>query len=130
MRSFAYFPIPDGFPATYPATARAWVNHCHFKSRECFQFKIDKGNPCNITRKMDQFTARLAARLKETHCPSPSRNGFARLWRATGFPLPEAAEAAPGDAALESIWVDRREESKWLVQLVRLVNSLKKGNTQ
>ena len=53
-------PVPPGFPLCLPQTQRASIHHYYYKSAQCFQRKIDRGNPCHIDRKMDEFTAHLA----------------------------------------------------------------------
>ena len=53
-------PVPPGFPLCVPQTQRASIHHYYYKSAQCFQRKIDRGNPCYIDRKMDAFTAHLA----------------------------------------------------------------------
>lgn len=55
-----HIPVPPGFPLCPPQTQRASIHHYYYKSAQCFQHKIDRGNPCHIHRKMDEFTAHLA----------------------------------------------------------------------
>ena len=55
-----HIPVPPGFPLCLPQTQRASIHHYYYKSAQCFQRKIDRGNPCHINRKMDEFVAHLA----------------------------------------------------------------------
>lgn len=54
-----HLPIPDGMPFTPARTERIAVNHYFYKSRQCFEEKIAKGNPCNIQRRMQEFEDHL-----------------------------------------------------------------------
>lgn len=60
-----HLPIPDELPFTPAVTDRIAVNHYFYKSRQCFEAKIAKGNPCNIIRRMQEFENHLKASAKE-----------------------------------------------------------------
>jgi hypothetical protein len=90
--SMDFFPIPDAFPACLPATRDACVNHYYFKSRECFRFKIAKGNPCNIARRMEEFDEHLALPAKTDDALAPFAGRVREALAADRLPLPQAPE--------------------------------------
>ena len=59
-----HFPISNGFPFTGPKTDRIAVNHYYYKSRECFTRKINRGNPTNITRSIEEFNNQLSKKTE------------------------------------------------------------------
>ncbi|MCR5564047.1 MAG: glycosyltransferase family 92 protein [Desulfovibrio sp.] len=48
-------PVPNGYPFAPPQTESCAINHYYYKSRQCFAEKIRRGNPCRITRRMEDF---------------------------------------------------------------------------
>ena len=48
-------PVPNGYPFAAPQTESCAINHYYYKSRRCFAEKIQRGNPCRITRRMEEF---------------------------------------------------------------------------
>ena len=99
-----HFPIPGGFPASPPAMKEACVNHYYFKSRECFQFKIARGNPCNIVRRMEHFDQHLALPTKSDTSLIPFADRVREALAVDRLSLPEtpdlvfAEDAVPGTA--------------------------------
>lgn len=89
-----HFPIPGGFPASPPAMKEACVNHYYFKSRECFQFKIAKGNPCNIVRRMEQFDQHLGMPARSDTALLAFAKPVRQALAADRLPLPEAPAGA------------------------------------
>jgi hypothetical protein len=87
-----FFPIPGGFHACLPAVRDACVNHYYFKSRECFRFKIAKGNPCNIVRHMEEFDRHLVLPVKNDLSLLPFAERVREALAADRIPLPEAPE--------------------------------------
>ena len=85
-----YFPIPPGFPACPPAVKEACVNHYFFKSRECFQAKIDRGNPCNIERRMEEFDRHLDLPAREDASLAAFAGPVREALAVGRLPLPEA----------------------------------------
>lgn len=94
-----HFPIPRGFPATLPATAKACVNHYYFKSRECFERKIAKGNPCNILRKMEEFDQHLTMPVKKDASLLPFGPRLRQALAENRLPLPTPAPSPEPEAA-------------------------------
>ena len=89
-----HFPIPPGFPACLPALREACVNHYFFKSRECFQAKIDRGNPCNIERRMEEFDRHLDLPAKEDAALAAFAVAVRQALAVDRLPLPEAPSFA------------------------------------
>lgn len=85
-----HFPIPPGFPACPPVVEEACVNHYFFKSRECFQAKIDRGNPCNIERRMEEFDRHLDQPAKEDASLAAFAAPVRQALALDRLPLPEA----------------------------------------
>ena len=88
------FPIPPGFPACLPAVGQARVNHYFFKSRECFQAKIDRGNPCNIERRMEEFDQHLDLPVKQDITLAAFAVPVRQALTVDRLPLPEAPSFA------------------------------------
>ena len=93
-----HFPIPSGFPFSVAATRRAAVNHYFYKSRECFRAKIERGNPCNIAHRMDEFERQLQLPDTRDNRLLPYADRVAATCAAKRLVSAEALKNAPGKA--------------------------------
>lgn len=92
-----HFPIPPGFPFTVPATSRAAINHYFYKSRQCFEMKVARGNPCNIERSMKEFDDHLGQPETRDESLLPWSGSVSRACAGGSMPLAPVPRKVPRD---------------------------------
>ncbi|WP_051258040.1 glycosyltransferase family 92 protein [Desulfovibrio cuneatus] len=102
-----HIPVPPGFPLCIPQTQRASIHHYYYKAAQCFQRKIDRGNPCHINRKMDDFTAHLAKSTRQDTTLAAMAPAVQRIITTGKLPNPgqealQGLPAAAGQLALQA----------------------------
>lgn len=98
-----HFPIPPGFPFTVPATDRAAVNHYYYKSRQCFEKKIARGNPCNIQRRMSDFDHHVSLPDARDESLLPWADSVDQACLAARMPVAQAPVSLPSEQLPEEV---------------------------
>ncbi|MDR2161903.1 MAG: glycosyltransferase family 92 protein [Desulfovibrio sp.] len=122
----AHVPIPGGMPFAPAVTERIAVNHYFYKSRQCFEKKIAKGNPCNIMHRMEEFEGHLAKPVTEDTATAAYAKAVLEALAAPEFAAAPASACPDYAAAARTIQAGREGED--LSQALLRLNEAWMGN--